>query len=52
MKRLLDILYNDRLDSLTYSERELLLRHGLIEKFGSRYRVTEFGKRFAEVLVG
>ncbi|WP_456370504.1 CRISPR-associated protein Csx14 [Geoglobus sp.] len=51
MQRLLDILYNDKLDSLTYSERELLLRHGLIEKYGSRYRVTEFGKRFAEVLI-
>ncbi|WP_457590273.1 CRISPR-associated protein Csx14 [Geoglobus sp.] len=51
MKRLLDILYNGKVDSLTYSERELLLRHGLIEKFGSRYQVTEFGKRFAEVLI-
>ncbi|AKG91321.1 CRISPR-associated protein, Csx14 family [Geoglobus ahangari] len=52
MQRILDVIYNDRLDTLTYSERELLLRHGLIEKFGNRYRVSDFGKRFAEVLVG
>ncbi|MBE8540194.1 CRISPR-associated protein Csx14 [Geoglobus acetivorans] len=51
MMRLVDVLYNRKLDSLTYSDRELLLRHGLIEKFGSRYLVTDFGKKFAEVLI-
>lgn len=51
MIRLLDILYNDRTEELTYSEREMLMRHGLIEKTGSRFRVSEFGRRFAEVLV-
>jgi len=51
MRRLVDILFNEKLDSLTYSEREMLLRRGLIEGVGRKLKVTEFGKRFAEVLV-
>jgi len=51
IRRLVDITFNEKLDSLTYSEKEMLLRHGLIERVGSGLKVTDFGKRFAEVLV-
>jgi CRISPR-associated protein Csx14 len=50
VKRLVDVIFNEKLDSLTYSEKEMLLRHGLLEKAGSKLKVTEFGRRFAEVL--
>ena len=51
MVRLVDALFNDRVEELSDSERDMLVRHGLVEKIGSRYVVTEFGKKFAEVLV-
>lgn len=51
IKRLVDILYNERVDKLTASEKELLIRHGLIERAGTKFKVTDFGKKFAEVLV-
>uniref|UniRef100_A0A7C2NAZ0 CRISPR-associated protein Csx14 n=2 Tax=Archaeoglobus fulgidus TaxID=2234 RepID=A0A7C2NAZ0_ARCFL len=51
IRRLVDVLFNEKLDTLTYSEREMLLRHGLVERAGSKLKVTDFGKRFAEVLV-
>ena len=51
IRRLVDILFNEKLDSLTYSEKEMLLRHGLIERVGNKLKVTDFGRKFAEVLV-
>ncbi len=51
IKRLVDILYNNKVETLTYSEREMLLRHGLIEKVGNRYKISDFGKKFAKVLI-
>lgn len=50
IRRLVDVIFNDKLDSLTYSEREMLLRHGILERVGSKLKVTDFGKKFAEVL--
>ena len=51
IRRLVDILFNEKLDSLTYPEKEILLRHGLIERVGNKLKVTDFGRKFAEVLV-
>ncbi len=51
IKRLVDVLYNERIDQLMVSEKDMLIRHGLIERAGMKFRVTEFGKKFAEVLV-
>lgn len=51
IRRLVDVIFNEKLDSLTYSEKEMLSRHGLVEKAGNKLRVTEFGRTFAEVLV-
>lgn len=51
VRKLVDILYNSRIEDLTYSEREMFERHELIERAGGKYRVTDFGKRFAEVLI-
>ena len=51
IKRLVDILYNNKVEALTYSEREMLLCHGLIEKVGNRYKISDFGKKFAKVLI-
>ena len=51
LRRLLDILYNERIDQLTASEKDLLVRHGLIERTGTKVKVTNFGKKFAEVLI-
>jgi CRISPR-associated protein Csx14 len=51
IKRLVDILYNGRVEDLTFSEREILMHHGLIERAGRKFRVSDFGRRFAEVLV-
>jgi len=51
VRRILDILYNERVDELAPSEREALLRHGLIERAGARLRVSAFGKRLVEALL-
>lgn len=51
MKRLVDILYNERLEDLTISEKEMLIRHGLIERVGTKYKVLDFGRKFVGVLV-
>ncbi|WP_456328648.1 hypothetical protein [Archaeoglobus sp.] len=39
------------MDNLTPSEAQMLERHGLVERVGRKYKVTDFGKKFAEVLI-
>ncbi len=51
VERVAKSLYSSELDILTESERELLAAHGLLEMYGNKYRVSEFGKKLASVLV-
>ena len=52
IKRIVEVIYRKEIENLTPSEKDLLSRHGLIEKYGKKYVVTDFGRKFAEVLVG
>ncbi|MFN3384502.1 MAG: CRISPR-associated protein Csx14 [Archaeoglobaceae archaeon] len=40
------------LDSLSREEKRLLEAHGILEVVGRRYILTDYGKRFMEVIVG
>ncbi len=51
MRRLVDILYNEKIEDLTASERYMLINHGLIDRVGKKFKVSDFGRKFAEVLV-
>ncbi|MEM2086401.1 MAG: CRISPR-associated protein Csx14 [Archaeoglobaceae archaeon] len=40
------------LNILSNEEKQMLEAHGIVEKLGGKFRVTEYGKRFMEVLIG
>ncbi len=50
MKRLVEILYNGKTEDLTHSERDAF-EIWIDPEIGGRFRVSDFGRRFAEVLV-
>ena len=51
VKRMVEILFKEDIERLTPSEVEMLSRHGMVERAGSKVKVTEFGRRFAELMV-
>lgn len=51
VERIATSLYSGELDVLTESEKESLAAHGLLERYGDKYRVSEFGKKLASVFV-
>ncbi|MCX7999723.1 MAG: hypothetical protein N3A69_12355, partial [Leptospiraceae bacterium] len=40
------------LESLSNDEKLLLEAHGILEKLGRKFKLTDYGKRFMEVLLG
>ncbi|AIG97434.1 CRISPR-associated protein, Csx14 family [Archaeoglobus fulgidus DSM 8774] len=51
VERIVKALYTKEIDELTESERNMLAAHGLLEKVGRRFEVTEFGEKLAHVLL-
>ncbi len=39
-------------ESLSVEEKRMLEAHGILEKFGNNFRMTDYGKRFMDVLIG
>jgi len=51
VERIFKALYSGEVEELLPSEKEALLSHGLIERYGRRYVITDFGKKFSQVFV-
>jgi len=51
VERIARALYSGELEELTESEKERLFTHGLLERYGKRFVVSEFGRKLANVLV-
>ncbi|MDK2795320.1 MAG: hypothetical protein PWQ22_659 [Archaeoglobaceae archaeon] len=39
-------------ESLSNEEKRMLESHGILEKVGTKFRITEYGRKFLEVLIG
>jgi CRISPR-associated protein Csx14 len=49
--KLITAVYSSNLDLLSAEEREMLYRHGILERIGSRYAVSDYGKKLAEAII-
>jgi len=51
VERVVRALYLNELEELTEYEKEGLLMHGLLEKYGTRFVVSDFGRKLADVII-
>jgi len=51
LTKIITAAYSD-IDALSPDEKILLERHGILERVGTRYSLSEYGKKFVEVLLG
>jgi len=49
--KLINAVHSSNLDVLSAKEKELLYRHGILERIGRRYIVSDYGKKLAEVII-
>lgn len=49
--KLVTAIHSSNLDMLSAEEKELLYRHGILEKIDHRYAVSDYGKKLADVLI-
>lgn len=49
--KIVNAVHSSDLDVLSAEEKEVLYRHGILEKIGHRYVVSEYGKRLVEVII-
>lgn len=51
LAKLVSAVHSSDLESLSLKEKELLYRHGILEKTGFHYSVSEYGRRLVEVII-
>ncbi len=51
LRKILRAIYTSEIENLSSEEKELLFRHGLLKKAGRNYYVSDYGKKFVEVLI-
>lgn len=51
LAKLVTAVRSTNLDALSVEEKELLYRHGILDKIGHRYVVSEYGKRLVETII-
>ncbi|MEM0203754.1 MAG: CRISPR-associated protein Csx14 [Archaeoglobaceae archaeon] len=51
LAKLIRAVEENDLDALSWNERKMLESHGILESFGGKFRVSDYGKKFIDALL-